>query len=148
MGRKSNVDWHKIKNDYVLGIEKDGERFYPSTPYLSQLYNINPNTVAQRCRREKWQTEKQIVCTKLNKNVQEKKIEQISSDGVAFDLKSFRGAEDNQSIILEILADKSIKLSDRCMLTKALKDNQAYAKEALGEGIVQEDQKITIEIVK
>ena len=147
MGRKSSVPWNEIKKRYTQGHDKDGLRKYPSQKELAENYQVDTATMSRKCSKEDWDSERQIFINKLSIKCQEKTIEQISDKGVDFDVKCFKQAQSIRELI-ENKISKELKPQEIAMLVKALKDNQAYAKEALGEGIVQEDQKITIEIVK
>lgn len=147
MGRTGSIPWREIKKLYVAGIEKEGIRTYPTQRELAETFQVDPSTIALHCKKEDWLSERQIISSKIQAKTEQKTIEQISSKGVDFDLKCFKQAQDIQKLI-EGKIDDALKPQEIAMLVKALKDNQAYAKEALGEGIVQDDQKITIEIVK
>lgn len=147
MGRTGSIPWQDIKKDYINGLKKDGLRVYPSFRDLEAKYGTAYNTISQRAKREDWLSERQIVTNKIEQNRTAKTIEQISDKGVDFDVKCFKQAQSIRELI-ENKISKDLKPQEIAMLVKALKDNQSYAKEALGEGIVQDDQKITIEIVK
>lgn len=147
MGRKSPIPWIDIKKDYVVGIDVDGKRTYPTQRELAEKYSVSPTSLANHCKKEDWLSERQIICSKIGAKVEQKTIEQISSKGVDFDLKCFKQAQSIQELI-EKLIDSTLKPQEIALLVKALKDNQAYAKEALGENPTQEQQRIIVEVVK
>ena len=137
MGRKSSIPWSDIKKKYVQGVVKDGERVYPTQKELAENYQVDTATMSRKCSKEDWDSERQIFINKLSIKCQEKTIEQISDKGVDFDMECFKQAQRIQKKIelyLEkINEDTAIKPTDLAALVKALKDNQSYAKEALGE---------------
>lgn len=142
------IPWAKIKKDYVVGHEKDGRLTYPSQRELAAKYQVDPSTIAMHCKREDWLSERQIVSSKIQAKSEQKTIEQISDKGVDFDLKCFKQAQNIQQIIEKKISDAS-KPQEIAMLVRALKDNQSYAKEALGENTTTDNQqKIVVEIVK
>ena len=147
MGRKSSIPWSDIKNEYVRGIERDGKWLYPTQRELAEKYNVDPSNLALHCKQEDWLSERQIFTSKIQAKSEQKQVEQISNKGVDFDLKCFKQAQSIRELIESKLTDE-LKPNELALLVKALKDNQSYAKEALGEGITQEEQKIIIEIVK
>ena len=144
MGRQGSIPWSDIKNEYVRGIEREGKRVYPTQRELAEKYDINGSTIAIRCKKEDWLSERQIVSSKIQAKSEQKTIEQISNKGVDFDLKCFTQAQQIRDLIQAKLTDE-LKPQELAALVKALKDNQSYAKEALGES-GQETEKIIIEI--
>ena len=148
MGRRGTHPWQDIKKDYVNGIKKDGHRIYPSFRELEAKYGTAFNTISIRAKKEDWLSERQIVVNKIEQNRTEKTIEQISNKGVDFDLKSFTISQAEQDTLKELLSDPNIKVSERCMLIKALKDLQVFAKAALGENSSEEQVKIIVERVE
>jgi len=130
---KKRIDWDKIKSDYISGDKQNGIRAYPTFRELGQKYTIAFTTICTRAKREDWSSERQIVSNKIVQRRSEKTIEQISDKGVKFDLESFRIAEATQQKLKILLNKEDIKISEGCILIKALKDNQSFAKEALGE---------------
>jgi hypothetical protein len=147
MGRTGSIPWQDIKNDYVNGTEVDGKRVYPSTTDLSKKYNVDRGQLGRKSSKEGWLEQRQILVNKISTRSQQKTIEQISNKGVDFDVKCFKQAQSIRELIENKITEE-LKPQEIALLVKALKDNQSYAKEALGEGIVQDDQKIVIEIVK
>lgn len=147
MGRTGSIPWREIKKAYVTGIEKEGLRVYPTQRELAETFQVDPSTIALHCKREDWLSERQIISSKIQAKSEQKTIEQISDKGVDFDVKCFKQAQSIRELIENKITEE-LKPQEIAMLVKALKDNQAYAKEALGEGTVQDDQKIVIEIVK
>jgi hypothetical protein len=152
MGRKGSIPWNEIKNDYVNGTEVEGKRTYPTLRELAEKYEIDLSGIGTRCKKEDWKSERQIVSNKIQTATKQKTIEQISDKGVDFDLKCFEDAlllrKKQRELMENIKPDDTYAIKKLLTLGQGLKIAQELAKEALGEGIVQDDQKITIEIVK
>jgi outer membrane protein OmpA-like peptidoglycan-associated protein len=142
-----SINWLDIKNNYVNGIEQDGKRVYPTLRELAEKHDIGLRTLATHSKKEDWQSEREIVSNKIATKEQQKTIEQISDKGVKFDLESFNIAQATQDRIKLLLASTETKVSEACMLIRAMKDNQAIAKASLGENPSQENHTIKVEIV-
>lgn len=144
---KKKIDWDSIRNDYINGTEVDGKRIYPSTTDLSKKYNIDRGQLGRKSSKEGWLEKRQILVNKISTRCQQKTIEQVSNKGVDFDLKCFNDSEGIRTKLIEQF-NKTDKPQELAILVKALKDNQSYAKEALGESPSDMAQELKITIVK
>jgi len=128
----NKIPWQDIKRDYTLGIEEHGKRIYPSLRQLADKYKTPFQTIGNRCTKEDWLSERQIISNKIRQTKTKKVIEEISDTGVEFDLKCFEDAKTNREKIQNLIKEKT-EPKEIALLISSLKTNQSYAKEALGE---------------
>jgi len=126
------INWNPIKNEYIMGTEKDGNVIYPSMRDLSDKYQVELRQLGTKAKKEGWKEQRQIYFNKITTRLQQKKIEAISEKGVQLDLLHFEIAEEISKKIKAQL-DKDDSPSRINLLAAVALKAQELGKKALGE---------------
>ena len=78
MARRT-LPWEQIKHDYVFGIEKDGQRIYPSWRDIIEKYGISSQTLSRRIKAENWNELRKKNQMEIEAKSHQKAIENISN---------------------------------------------------------------------
>lgn len=141
----SKYDWAKIEKEYVEGIvNEEGNVIYPSMPDLAKKYSCALSTVGRRASLGQWSVKRERFANKVGKERQGKKTETLSDEAAKFDLSCFNISQGGVEKVKGLL-EGCTKPGDFAALTKALKDLQAVAKTAIGDGGGQSNE-LSIEV--
>ncbi|RLD13646.1 MAG: hypothetical protein DRI28_05470 [Caldiserica bacterium] len=130
---RRKIPWDEIKKKYVVGIEKDGRRIYPTYEELAKEYNISFDYLRRKGSKEGWREQREIISNKIVTRESQKVIEEISDKGVEFDLKCFQIAKEAVEKIESFLKESNKKEINS--LLSALQKAQEIGKNALGEEV-------------
>ena len=146
----SSEKWLEIRNLYVQGYENaSGVRVHPSLEQLAKSNDIHWNTIHRRSKNENWKDERAVFESKIKKEVDVQKRNEIIQQSVQFDLDSLKLARSLQGTIANLLTidnqnarkkqatnDQDIELlkaSEINSLSQALEKAQKVGRLAFGE---------------
>jgi hypothetical protein len=126
------IPWEQIRLEYVQGVERDGQRVYPTQRELAAQYNIATSVIGRKAKRDSWTAQRDIFVSKLGAQSEQKTIEAISDDASEFNLLTFQAAQLLSQHIVQHMQTKPSP-SEAQQLASALRQAQQVGRLALGE---------------
>lgn len=141
----SKFNWQEIERAYTQGVSdgKGGVTFMTQRE-LAAKFGCAPSLVARHCKQGQWAVKRERFVNKVGAKCEQKKAETLSDEATRFDLSCFNISQEGVAKAKGMLADCT-KPGDFAALTKALKDLQAVAKTAIGDGGGQSNE-LSIEV--
>lgn len=90
MANLKKWDWDTIKLDYMIGekvIDKDGREIYKTFTLkrISEKYGIPTQTLREKCNRDKWVHQRNMLDSKLKRQMTEGKVTQLLGEATIND---------------------------------------------------------------
>lgn len=114
-------DWPGVRMVYVEGTVNDaGERNFPSTRELGDLFDIPYNRVRERCAREHWVDLRSAYQANLEKVRQERRIDALSKEAADLDRMALQHAKTGMRLVGARMAEIAQEVQERQKLRASI----------------------------